>query len=47
MTTGASRSRGTGSRVAGTGRAGFTTLIREETARWAAVVRSTGFKAIE
>ncbi|CAA9278229.1 MAG: BUG/TctC family periplasmic protein [uncultured Acetobacteraceae bacterium] len=36
-----------GFRVAGTGRAGFAALMREETARWAEVVRSTGFKAIE
>jgi tripartite-type tricarboxylate transporter receptor subunit TctC len=36
-----------GFRVAGNGRAAFATLIRDETARWAEVVRSTGFKAIE
>ena len=28
-------------------RAAFAALIRDETARWAEVVRSTGFKAIE
>jgi tripartite-type tricarboxylate transporter receptor subunit TctC len=36
-----------GFRVAGNGRAAFATLIREETARWAEVVRITGFKAVE
>jgi tripartite-type tricarboxylate transporter receptor subunit TctC len=36
-----------GFRVAGNGRAAFAALMREETARWAEVVRSTGFKAIE
>jgi tripartite-type tricarboxylate transporter receptor subunit TctC len=36
-----------GFRVAGNGRAAFAALIRDETARWAEVVRSTGFKAIE
>ena len=36
-----------GFRVAGDGRTAFATLIRDETARWAEVVRSTGFKAIE
>ena len=36
-----------GFRVAGQGRAAFAALIRDETARWAEVVRSTGFKALE
>ena len=36
-----------GFRVAGHGRAAFAALMRDETARWAEVVRSTGFKAIE
>ncbi len=36
-----------GFRVSGEGRAAFAALIRDETARWAEVVRSTGFKAIE
>ncbi|MBD0271488.1 MAG: tripartite tricarboxylate transporter substrate binding protein [Acetobacteraceae bacterium] len=36
-----------GFRVAGQGRAAFAALMRDETARWAEVVRSTGFKAIE
>jgi tripartite-type tricarboxylate transporter receptor subunit TctC len=36
-----------GFRVAGEGRAGFSALIRRETARWAEVVRATGFRAIE
>ena len=36
-----------GFRAAGNGRAAFTALIRDETERWAEVVRSTGFKAIE
>ncbi|GAA0580517.1 tripartite tricarboxylate transporter substrate binding protein [Craurococcus roseus] len=36
-----------GFRVAGHGRAAFANLMRDETARWAEVVRSTGFKAIE
>lgn len=36
-----------GFRVAGHGRAAFAALIQDETARWAEVVRSTGFKAIE
>jgi tripartite-type tricarboxylate transporter receptor subunit TctC len=36
-----------GFRAAGQGRAAFAALIRDETARWAEVVRSTGFKALE
>jgi len=36
-----------GFRIAAAGRAAFATLIREETARWAVIVRETGFKAIE
>lgn len=36
-----------GFRVGGNGRAAFATLMRNETVRWAAVVRGTGFKAIE
>ncbi|MBP0447612.1 tripartite tricarboxylate transporter substrate binding protein [Roseomonas sp. SSH11] len=36
-----------GFRVAGNGQAAFGTLMREETARWAGVVRATGFRAIE
>ena len=36
-----------GFRVAGNGRTAFATLMRDETARWAEVVRATGFKAIE
>jgi tripartite-type tricarboxylate transporter receptor subunit TctC len=36
-----------GFRVAGQGRAAFAALMRDETARWAEVVRITGFKAIE
>jgi len=36
-----------GFRVAADGRAGFAALIRRETARWAEVVRATGFRAIE
>jgi tripartite-type tricarboxylate transporter receptor subunit TctC len=36
-----------GFRVAGNGRAAFASLIQNETRRWAEVVRTTGFKAIE
>lgn len=36
-----------GFRVAGGGRAAFAALIRNETARWAGVVRSTGFRALD
>jgi tripartite-type tricarboxylate transporter receptor subunit TctC len=36
-----------GFRVGGNGRAAFASLMRDETARWAEVVRTTGFKAIE
>lgn len=36
-----------GFRMAPLDRAGFAALIREETARWAEVVRRTGFRAIE
>jgi tripartite-type tricarboxylate transporter receptor subunit TctC len=36
-----------GFRLTPQGRAGFAQLMREETARWAEVVRRTGFKAIE
>jgi tripartite-type tricarboxylate transporter receptor subunit TctC len=36
-----------GFRVAGQGRAAFAQLMRAETARWAEVVRATGFRAIE
>ncbi|UFN49892.1 tripartite tricarboxylate transporter substrate binding protein [Roseomonas sp. OT10] len=36
-----------GFRVSGQGRTAFATLIRDETARWAEVVRATGFRAIE
>jgi tripartite-type tricarboxylate transporter receptor subunit TctC len=36
-----------GFRAAGNGRAAFAALIRDETVRWAEVVRATGFKAIE
>lgn len=36
-----------GFRVAGRGQEAFGALIREETARWAEVVRATGFRAIE
>jgi len=41
------RLRDAGFRVAANGRARFATLIRDETARWAGVVRETGFRAIE
>ena len=36
-----------GFRVAGRGQEAFGARIREETARWAEVVRATGFRAIE
>lgn len=36
-----------GFRPAGRGREAFATLMREETRRWAEVVRATGFRAIE
>jgi tripartite-type tricarboxylate transporter receptor subunit TctC len=36
-----------GFRVAAKGQAEFGTLMREETARWAGVVKATGFRAIE
>jgi len=36
-----------GFRVAAQGRTAFGSLLREETARWAAVVRETGFRALE
>jgi tripartite-type tricarboxylate transporter receptor subunit TctC len=36
-----------GFRPAGRGREAFTALMREETRRWAEVVRATGFRAIE
>lgn len=36
-----------GFRVAAQGRDGFATLLREETIRWAGIVRATGFQAIE
>jgi tripartite-type tricarboxylate transporter receptor subunit TctC len=36
-----------GFRVAGNGREAFGKLMRDETARWAEVVRATGFRAIE
>lgn len=36
-----------GFRMAAHGRGAFATLIRDETARWAGIVRETGFKAIE
>jgi tripartite-type tricarboxylate transporter receptor subunit TctC len=41
------RLREAGFRVAANGRAGFGALIRDETARWAGVVRETGFRALE
>jgi len=37
----------TGFRPAGNGRADFARMMREETTRWAEVVRATGFRAIE
>ncbi|SHJ86592.1 Tripartite-type tricarboxylate transporter, receptor component TctC [Roseomonas rosea] len=42
-----SRMQEAGFRPAGNGQAAFGTLMREETARWAEVVRATGFRAIE
>ena len=41
------RLREAGFRPAGKGRAAFGALIRAETARWAEVVRATGFRALE
>jgi tripartite-type tricarboxylate transporter receptor subunit TctC len=43
----ASRLVETGFRVSSQGGAGFATLMQRETARWAQVVRATGFRAIE
>ena len=36
-----------GFRVSANGRAAFATLIKDETSRWAEVVRATGFRALD